>query len=359
MKISSEDVEDIALGASLLGTGGGGDPYIGRLITQSALSEYGPPTVLDMAELDDDAVVYSIAGYGAPTVQIEKLINGDEVEFALTKLEDFTGHKADALLPAEIGGGNSLLPVMLAARRGISVINGDGMGRAFPELQMNCLSIMGIKATPLVVVDEHLNYAIIEADDDKTAEDLTRSLAIRMGLRVFIACFPMTGRDVKKAAIPGTLGIALEIGRTLREGRGTDDVITRLFNYLTSSNYYNKPQVLFIGKIVDVYRETSQGFSSGSCKLVDLNDTGRTAVIRFQNENLVVKVADKTAAIVPDLICILDSETGEPILTPNLRYGQRVIVIGLNAPPQLRTSDALSTFGPQCFGIDEPYIPLS
>ena len=359
MKISFEDLEDFALGASLLGTGGGGDPYIGRLITQVAVSEYGPPTVLDMADLDDDAVVYSIAGYGAPSVQIEKLINGNEVEFALTKLEDYTGHKADALLTAEIGGGNSLLPVMLAARRRISVINGDAMGRAFPELQMNCLSIKRIKATPLVVVDEHMNYAIVESNDDKVAEDLTRSLAMKMGLRVFIACFPMTGRDVKKAAIPGTLGIALEIGRTIREGRRAGDVISHLFKYLRSLDYYNKPQVLFNGKIVDVYRETSQGFSSGLCKLVDLNGTGRTSNIRFQNENLVVKVADKTVAIVPDLICILDCETGEPILTPNLRYGQRVTVIGLNAPSQLYTSDGLSTFGPQCFGIDEPFKPLS
>ena len=358
MQITSKDIEDLALGASLLGAGGGGDPYIGRLITQKAIAEYGSPTVSEIADLGDDAVIYSVAGFGAPTVQIEKLINGDEVEFALNKLEDYTGYKADALLPAEIGGGNSLLPVMLAARRSISVINGDGMGRAFPELQMNSLSIKGIKATPLVVVDEHLNYAIIKSDDDKTAEELTRALAIRMGLRVFIACFPMRGRDVKAAAIPGTMGIAIEIGRTIREGRKAGDVIIHLFNYLKSQDYYNRPKVLFEGKIVEINRETSRGFSMGECKLVDLKDALRTAIIHFQNENLIVKVGDEIMAMVPDLICILDRETCEPILTPSLRYGQRIIVIGLNAPPQLCTSDGLSTFGPQCFGIDEPFISL-
>ena len=359
MKISSEDLEDLALGASLLGTGGGGDPYIGRLITRSTLSEYGSPAILEVADLDDAAAVYSIAGYGAPSVQIEKLINGDEVDFALMKLEEFTGRKADALLPAEIGGGNSLLPVMLAARRGLPVINGDAMGRAFPELQMNSLSITGIKATPLVVVDEHLNSAIIEAADDKAAEEFTRSVAIKMGLRVFIACFPMRGCDVKKAAIPGTLKIALEIGRTIRKGRKSGDVISSLFDYLVSSNYYNKPRVLFNGKIVEVYRETSDGFSSGLCKLVDLDGTGKAAEICFQNENLVARVAGKITATVPDLICILDCETGVPILTPDLRYGQRVTVIGLNAPPQLCSPEGLSAFGPQCFGIDEPYISLA
>lgn len=359
MKIFVEDLEDLALGASLLGTGGGGDPYIGRLITHNAILEYGPPIISEITDVSNDAVVYSVAGYGAPSVQIEKLINGDEVDFALKKLEEYTGRRADAVLPAEIGGGNSLLPVMLAARRGIPVINGDTMGRAFPELQMNTLSIMGIKATPLVVVDEHHNFAVLETCDNDTAEGMTRALAASMGLRVFIACFPMTGRDVREAAIPATLNIALEIGRTIREGRSAGDVITHLFDYLRSSMYYNRPRILFNGKIVEVLREISRGFSSGLCKLVDLNDAARSADIRFQNEFLAVKVAGKTVATVPDLISILDCETGEPILTPALRYGQRVTVIGLNAPPQLCTEDGLSTFGPRCFGLEETYIPLS
>ena len=358
MKITSDDIEDLALGASLLGTGGGGDPYIGRLITQKAIAEYGAPKVIETADLDDAAMVYSVAGFGAPTIQLEKLVNGDEVEFALNKLEDYTGCKAEALLTAEIGGGNSLLPVMLAARRNIPVINGDSMGRAFPELQMNSLSIKGIKATPLVVVDEHLNHAIIESGDNKTAEELTRALAIRMGLRVFIACFPMRGRDVKNAAIPGTMGIALEIGRAIRAGRRAGDALTHLFNCLKSQDYYNRPKILFDGKIVEIQRETSQGFSRGVCELTGLHDAARTAIIHFQNENLVVKVADKITAVVPDLICILDRETCEPILTPTLRYGQRVMVIGLNAPPQLCTPAGLAAFGPRCFGIDEPFTAL-
>ena len=39
-------------------------------------------------------------------------------------------------MPIEAGGVNSLLPLALAARLGLPVIDADGMGRAFPELQM-------------------------------------------------------------------------------------------------------------------------------------------------------------------------------------------------------------------------------
>ena len=35
--IYPENLEDIALGAAVLGTGGGGDPYIGKLLAQEAV----------------------------------------------------------------------------------------------------------------------------------------------------------------------------------------------------------------------------------------------------------------------------------------------------------------------------------
>ena len=63
-------------------------------------------------------------------------------------------------------------------------------------------------------------------------------------------------------------------------------------------------------------------------------------------------------AIVPDLICILDSETAEPITTETLRYGQRVTVMGVAVPPIMRTPEALAVFGPAGFGIEAPFTPI-
>ena len=40
-KIGLSEIEDIALGASLLGAGGGGDPYIGKLVAMGAVKERG------------------------------------------------------------------------------------------------------------------------------------------------------------------------------------------------------------------------------------------------------------------------------------------------------------------------------
>ena len=215
-ELTRDDLPDLARGAALLGAGGGGDPYIGRLIAEQAMDEFGPARILSPDDVPDDMLICSVAAMGATNIQMEKLIAGNEMPHAVHVLERYLGERVGALIPAEIGGSNSLLPLVLGVRQGLPVIDADGMGRAFPELQMNSFSINGVRAGPLVVVDEHLNTAIVDATTDKMAEDMTRALAIRMGLRVYLSCFPMTGRQMRETAIHNTLSAARRIGAASR-----------------------------------------------------------------------------------------------------------------------------------------------
>jgi len=358
LTIAIDDLEDLARGAAFLGTGGGGDPHIGRLVAAEAFARHGAPRIVAATDLPDDALVCSIAGFGAPTVQVEKLIRGDEVMAALDRLEAHLGRRIDALLPAEIGGGNSLLPLAAGAMRGLPVVDGDGMGRAFPELQMNSFSLNGIRVTPLVVIDEYHNSAVIHAVTDKVAEDMTRALAIQMGLRVFIACFPMEGARMKAAVVPGTLTAALAVGRAIRLGRSGGDAVAALVECLRTTPPYGGGAALFDGKIIDLERRTADGFASGLARVAALEGEG-VAEVLFQNENLVVRVGGTVLAIVPDLICIVDRDTGEPIPTQSLRYGQRIRIIAAPAPAQLRTDAALRVMGPAAFGLPHPYTAFS
>ena len=108
MKINTNDLEYIARGAALLGTGGGGDPYIGHMLAKIAIEEYGPPELIKAEELEDDALVLTIAMVGAPTVLFEKAACGEDLDLAIKKLSEYLGKKVDALMPIEIGGINSL-----------------------------------------------------------------------------------------------------------------------------------------------------------------------------------------------------------------------------------------------------------
>ena len=63
-------------------------------------------------------------------------------------------------------------------------------------------------------------------------------------------------------------------------------------------------------------------------------------------------------ATVPDLISLVVPDTGEPYSTEELRYGLRVAVISLPAPPKLTTHQALAVVGPRAFGYDMDYHPI-
>lgn len=358
MKISLENMEDFARGAAFLGTGGGGDPYIGRMLAQNAIKEFGAPKVISADELEDDAVVFTAAMLGSPPVLLEKACCGDDIDLAIRKLEEKLGRKAEAILPIEIGGVNSTLPIMAAARLGLPVVNADGMGRAFPELQMVTFNVYGCSATPLVVTDEHLNSVLIEADSGERAEGLVRAAAIQMGLSVMISSFPLTGRQVKNFAVHGTLSLALGIGTAIREGRITGNPVEGLITYLKTTPYYNHAKILFDGKVTDLRRETTKGFAIGHCQFEALDGSGREMDVIFQNEHLVARENGVTKAIVPDLICMVDRETAEPIPVEHLRYGQRIKIIGTSAAPIMRTPEALGVFGPRIFGLEEDFIPI-
>ena len=81
-------------------------------------------------------------------------------------------------------------------------------------------------------------------------------------------------------------------------------------------------------------------------------------MLDVQNEHLVARVDGKIAASVPDLIIMLDSETGEPITTEEMRYGFRVTVIAAPCDPRWRTPEGLELVGPRYFGYDVDYVPI-
>ena len=356
MKIERGMLEDFARGAAFLGTGGGGDPYIGRLCCAHAIDQYGAPEMIPLEALADDANVFTVAGMGAPTVLVEKLFSMNEAHLAVSKLEAFLGRKADAIIAAECGGINATLPVAYAAMRGLPILDGDGMGRAFPAIQMVSFNVYGVSCTPMAIANEHGESVIIEAASAKAAEEMSRPLVTHMGASAMLSCYPMTGAEAKRTAVPATMSAAYGIGRAIAEGRKRGEPVEALIAYLRTTPYYHHAKILFDGKIVDLRRETTRGWAIGHC-VMEAAD-GTRCEIQFQNEHLWVRKNGRVVAIVPDLVAVVDRETAEPITTEGLRYGQRVKVIGTSAAPNMRTPEALAVFGPRAFGLDHDFIPI-
>ena len=354
-----EDLEDFVRGAAFLGAGGGGDPYIGFLMLDQQMQKAGPLQIISADDLDHDALVVPVGCMGATTVMTEKLPSIDALEYSLKELERQVGAEATAIIPLEIGGINATLPLVLASRLGLPVVNADGMGRAFPELQMVTFGAYGCPISPVVVANEKGDVVVVQATSNKQGEDLARSVTSQMGGQSQISLYPMSGKDVKRTCVPDTLALAHQVGCSIGQAvkNGKDPFIS-LFETLKSTNPKRSYNVLFDGKVVDVNRETRGGFIYGVFDLSPLDGSSGNFTVHFQNEFTAAYNNGKIVAMVPDIIVILDKETAEPLTAEHIRFGQRVKVLGITVPPQMTSDAALALFGPRSFGIDADYIPL-
>lgn len=354
-EVTLEDLDALEIGAAILGTGGGGNPYIGKLRVREELRKGRRIPVIPLDELPDDALVVSLGGIGAPVVGVEKIEEGEECLRALRAVEQEVGRKVDALISAEIGGANSMEPMLTAAQAGLPVVDGDGMGRAFPEMQMITWSIYGQRSAPAAMADEKGNVVVFrDTPSDKWLEDLARATVVAMGAAAGLAQAPMRGEFIKRAAIPGTVTQARNLGRAVLDAnRNHTDPVQAVIDH-------EGGRLLMTAKITDVERHLKGGFAVGHLALDGFGtfqgDSGR---IDLQNEFLIFTRNDVVEVCVPDLIVVLDADTGHPITTEMLRYGQRIAVLGLPCHALLRTPEALAVVGPAAFGYrDVTFKPM-
>lgn len=355
--LRESDLLPLSIGAALLGTGGGGNPYIGMLRTRELFRKGAAVRVLPLDALPDDAWVGTVGSIGAPVIGVEKISEGGECYRAMRAVEEASGTTMAALIAAEIGGANAMAPIITAALAGLPVVDGDGMGRAFPEVQMSTFAIYGDGSSEglTAIADDKGNVVVIRKYvDARWLERFARTIVVDMGAGAGAAGAPMPMEFVRRAAVPNTVTQALEIGHAVLSARAKrQNVVERVVDV-------TRGKLFFVGKIVDVARELKGGFVRGHANLLGLDQwAGSQARIAIQNENLVLWIDGVPAIMVPDLIMNLELDTGEPITTEMLRYGQRVAVIGMPVHDLMRTPAALEVVGPHAFGYPElSYVPL-
>ena len=352
-KINKRDIDYIAMGSTVLGTGGGGDPYIGKLLAKEAIDKYGEVSLIKAAELNDNALVVPIAAFGAPMILTEKLFSGDEFVKAFDMMESYLGKKIDAIMPAEAGGLNGVIPFAIAAQKQVPLVDADGMGRAFPRLEMTTFTLHNIPVSPITQADEKGNKNVYHTIDNVWGETLVGATAIQMGGSCAIGCYAMSGKQVKKAAVQGIVSYAQDLGKAILDAKEMN------LNPLDSLIQKAKAIKLFTGKISNITIKTEGRWNKGVCEIMGLEkDQGSQMILDFQNEFLMAKKDGKPVAITPDLIVLLDAENANPITAETIQYGTRVVVLGMKADKQWRTPEGIKLGGPQKFGYSETFIPI-
>ncbi|MCP2635430.1 DUF917 domain-containing protein [Microbacterium sp. HD4P20] len=348
-EITADDIAALGVGTAIFGTGGGGAVYTAQITVENALRTHGPVPLVAVDELGPDDVVILMSGIGAPTVGIEMLSATGQIHALLAEAERLLGRSVTTLMAAEIGGSNGVQPIGWAARLGLKVLDADGMGRAFPNAAMVAMNVAGVPCEWAVQSDVVGNISVMKTIDLSWLERHARALTVASGSICIGAHYPMTAETVKGAVIEGTVSAAIRVGHALM---GSSDPVAAISAELDA-------RVLLTGKISDLDRRTVGGFVRGSVTITGTGaDRGRLQRLEVQNENLLVLEDGEVLVSVPDLITIIDAETGHAITTEMLRFGQRVAVLAWACDPIWRTPRGLELAGPSAFGYDLPYVPF-
>lgn len=350
--LDASAVEHISYGASVLASGGGGDPYIGKIMVQQAIEKHGPIRLISTDELQPDDILLSTGMIGSPTIMIEKIPNGEESILACRRAEQYLKKPITAIYPIEAGGINSLLPLATACYLGLPVVDVDGMGRAFPEFHMTTFHLDNINASPFVIADEKLNTVLIDSIDSYQTEIFARSVAIKMGGAAIFAGYPISPNQAKLSGITGTLSTIKYIGERMQQAvSNKENLVNTLVGLLDG-------HILFHGKLNRLNQRSESGFTHGYADFISSDNKKTSFKVMFQNEYLLVQEGNTPLCMTPDLIILLDEDTGLPILTERLCYGMNVVVIGAPANTKWRTPRGIEVCGPHYFKYPQNYLPV-
>ncbi|WP_455283643.1 DUF917 domain-containing protein [[Eubacterium] cellulosolvens] len=343
--LRERELKDIVYGATLLGSGGGGSPENGMQLVKSILEIANEVKLVDPQEVPDYSMLCVVAGMGAPEALLKRGWEKEDVP-ALKLMEEATGKTMDYTVAVETGGFNSITPLHAAAAKGVTAIDGAGIERAIPQLEMTMFHVHNIPIAPVTLADASGNFAILHPKDPPMAEKMARGITVAFGMKAGIACHPMAGWQLKKAVIPGTYTRAEEVGRSMREAseKGQDPVQA----VVKVTGGYEIAR----GTVKEKAVETRGGFDYGRATVADVR-------VDYKNENMIAWRAGKPVVISPDLTCWMTTD-GRPLTNADIKEGLEVAVIGIKAHDRWRTPEGLAVYQPVLaeLGYTEKYVPI-
>jgi DUF917 family protein len=366
-ELKKEDVDALITGLAILGTGGGGDPVRGKQVLEEEFAAGRKLLVADIEDVPDDAFVCS-GGIMGSVKALEKvyaegdtglLEEGVVLETAFREMENIMGKKLDFVIPFEAGGINTPIIMSLAARLGIPVINGDALGRSAPETQMTSFIGHGVSLYPMPLVDGYGNTVVVKKAVTSTyADEMGRVVVTRGGGFGGNSHYPMTGKQLKESCVPRCITKSIEIGKAIAAARqeGKDPVKA----FMDTAGGFE----LFKGIVREVKGEDKGGFYLNRISVEGGGQyKGSVADIVVKNEYMAVWKDGKIKAVFPDLVCILYSDSGEGVMSIDMKPGLEITMVGVKCHQRLRetmeTAVGKEALGGNRYGCpDLEYLPI-
>jgi DUF917 family protein len=346
----------LTYGGTFLGSGGGGESLLLQLHLEALLKSGETVSLLDTSEIEENAHYLSLCMMGSTELSDENPMTSAESTNIVKRLSALTGHAYSGIFALEAVALNILYGVIGAVMLGLPLIDGDAMGRAFPELQMTTFHINNIACNPCVFQDNRGNCYELFQDDTFLLELGIRKVLFENGGIGFLAGYENLGRIIKKCLIPGSISFAADIGREILSAKNYQSMLAGIIN-VSKNSVYGKCIELFKGTVSDIQHVQKLNWNNISLTGIGSYKDHNFSVL-VHNENLIAFKDNAIAAMVPDIITFIDLQKLKPILNNEVASGMEIAVIGLPAPLALKTPYALEVVGPQCFGYKTRYRSL-
>ncbi len=315
--VYGEVVQAAAYGGALLGGGGGGSIEEGMHLGNLAV-EVGRPHLVDLDELDDDALIVTVSAVGAPAAADQYVEPMHYVQALLLLLEHLETPVV-GLITSENGGLSSLNGWFQSAVTGIPVVDAPCNGRAHPTGAMGSMGLDGVdgyvsqQAAVGGDPGAHRHVRLYAEGSLESVARLVRQAAVEAGGLVAVARNPVTVAYARENAAPGALRQAIEVGKSLLGAENPLDAARSACSLLGGE--------LVCRTVVEkVALQTEGGFDTG---LVELGGYDLT----FWNEYMTLEHQGKRLATFPDLIATLSADEIRPLTSAEVKEGQEVLLI--------------------------------
>jgi DUF917 family protein len=362
-----QDCEDFVKGCLFMATGGGGSVAWGMGMLKDALDEGLALEWVDPEEIPDDAWTVTPYGMGsiAPPTQetldemeqigLEDKFGDRSMEEAVKELGNHLGKPIGALVPAELGAGNTPAPLVTGARLGIPVVDGDYAGRAIPDEMQGTPYLYGKHSWPFSSVDRWGNVAIVKYTvNPHMLERIGKMLAVAAFGGTTMAATPLAGREMKDILVRDTLTMCLGLGRAMRLAleRGEDPIDAAL----EAVGGWR----LFEGVVSGKDWEDRGGYMYGTTHIQGTGDySGQELDVWFKNENHITWLNGEPWVCSPDIVTLAYKESGEGTTNTLIKAGDHVVAVGVKGLEAFRTEFGLNeAAGPRYYGFDIDYVPI-
>ncbi|MGW1816680.1 S-methyl thiohydantoin desulfurase domain-containing protein [Streptomyces sp. NPDC002125] len=340
-RLSADQVGDLAAGATLLGSGGGGEVGTGALLLRRLLAG-APLPYVPAAALPPGALVVHVGLVGAPDVLAERLVNPDDFAAAVRTAAEAAGAPAGAVGVLEIGGLNAVVAALAACRTGLPLVDGDLMGRAFPRIDQTVAALHGLAPQPLVLVGPGGDTVVVPRCSPRLAEPLLRANVLALGGAAAMAVHPVEAGRLARIGVGGSVSACLELGGRFRAAVEDPGLTPQGLAAALGGD------LLAAGRAEEIVPRHGQ--LPGTVTLID---RGSGAVVRVDllDEFLAVTVDGVVRAASPQIIAAVDPSGRHTLRSDQIRTGQDLTLVRLPALYDWPDAGA-ALVGPAAFGLD-------